>query len=108
MKIVERKNIDTEKWDSLVEKTKGAGFYSYSWYMDAVAENWSVLVNHDYSEGIALPYTTRLGVDKLYAPIFVSYVEFLGSQLKVKSYEEIIRNSFQEYLLVNQAETFHE
>mgnify|MGYP006079361549 CR=1 FL=1 len=106
MKIVERKNIDTVKWDSLVEKTKGAGFYSYSWYMDAVAENWCVLVNHDYSEGIALPYTTRLGVDKLYAPIFVSYVEFLGSQLNVKSYEEIIKIRFKNIYLSTKQKLF--
>ena len=94
MKIVERENIDTEKWNALVDQTKDAAFFSYAWYLDATAENWCVLVNDNYSAGIALPYSKRLGVETLYTPIFVRYIEWLGDKRELKTCETFIRKRF--------------
>lgn len=77
MKFIERKEIDAEKWDALVSN-QGMSFFSYSWYLDAVAENWCVLVDDEYSNGIALPYTKRMGVEILYVPIFGRYMQAFG------------------------------
>jgi hypothetical protein len=79
MKIVERKDLDVVKWDALVQSLPSNSFFSFSWYMDAVAENWCVLVDDDYQNGIALPYTIRAGQEVLYAPIFGRYAEVFGS-----------------------------
>ena len=78
MQLVSRSNIDIVKWNHLVENTPGAAFFSYSWYLDEIAENWCVFVDDVYSKGIAIPFTVRLGVKMAYTPIFVSYVEWLG------------------------------
>lgn len=78
MKIVKREYLDIEKWDALVARFPETSFFSYSWYLDAVAERWCVLVNDDYSAGIALPYSKRLGVKILYIPIFGRYVTPYG------------------------------
>ncbi len=78
VKIVERADLDVQKWDELVVRTENAAFFSCSFYLDAVAENWCALVDEDYRVGIALPYTIRAKQRILYTPIFISYVEVLG------------------------------
>lgn len=86
MKIVERENIDLNRWDNLVT-SKSSSFFSYSWYLDATAENWSILTDDEYTFGVALPFAVRLGIETLYTPIFVRYLEWMGDnsqQLKAK------------------------
>ena len=93
MTFLESREIDTDKWDALVDRTEGASVFSYSWYLDAVAENWAVLVNDDYSSGVALPYSIRLGHKILYTPIFCSYLECLG-EMNVELLSEQIHTLF--------------
>lgn len=78
MQLLERKDIEIEKWDDLVSR-KSNGFHSYSWWLDAIAENWSIIVDKEYEHGIALPFTVKAGVKTLYNPIFSEYLEFLGN-----------------------------
>jgi hypothetical protein len=94
VKIIERENIDVNKWNALVNRTSDASFFSYAWYLDATTEQWCVLVNEDYSSGIALPYSKRFGIETLYTPIFVRYVEWLGQKQALESAAEIIRERF--------------
>ena len=93
MQIVERQNIDIEKWNALVEHSTSK-FFSYSWYLDAVAENWEILVDQNYSCGMALPYSKRLGVDTLYTPIFCRYMEWLGNSVDHGRIELILSSRF--------------
>lgn len=77
MKIIERADIDVVKWDQLVDRENGLVF-NCSCYLDAVAENWCIYVNEEYTSGIALPYVVRLNKKKLYTPIFSRTTEWLG------------------------------
>ena len=77
MNIIEREHIDIEKWNTLVTSSPGASLFSHSAYLDSVAENWCVLVDDDYSNGMALPYTIRMGVKGIYTPKFSRYLEWL-------------------------------
>lgn len=97
MKIVEREHIDIHKWDDLVALSKDATLFSLSHYLDAVAENWCVLVDENYSKGIALPYSIRLGIKCLYTPIFSRYTEFLGG-IDSKDILSYLQNYFQKLI----------
>ncbi len=90
MKFIEREHIDCEKWDRLVEDLGGLPF-SKSFYLDAVAENWCVLVDKDYSSGIAIPYVVRLGKRSVYTPLFLRCLEWIGCQITQKQLDEIKR-----------------
>lgn len=79
MKFAERSEIDIERWNALVAKEQHVLLFSYSWYLDAVAENWCILVDDNYTKGIALPYTKRMGVEILYVPIFSRSSQFIGT-----------------------------
>lgn len=80
MKFIQREHIDIEKWDALVKSDPNVAVFSLSSYLDAVAENWCIYTDDDYSKGIALPFTVRLGVKTCYTPIFLRYVEWIGDQ----------------------------
>ena len=93
MKIVERADLKTDLWDELVHHSDDSAIFSLSFYLDAVAENWCVLVDETYSKGIALPYTIRLNVKTLYTPIYLMYVEWLGADLP-KELITLLQKSF--------------
>ena len=97
MKIIQREHIDTKKWDALVSSSSDNAVFSMSTYLDAVAENWCVLTDDNYSKGIALPFTVRLGIKVVYTPIFVRYLEWFCKEIvKLESIKTIIQNEFQQ------------
>ncbi len=78
--LIERAELNAQKWDELVERTPQSSVFSSSFYLDEVSENWCVLVNENYTTGLALPYSVRAKRKILYTPIFVSYLEVLGEK----------------------------
>ncbi|MEA3452279.1 MAG: hypothetical protein U9Q83_10310 [Bacteroidota bacterium] len=48
LKILERKYIDTKKWDLCVKNANNSLIYAYSWYLDIVAQNWSGIISENY------------------------------------------------------------
>lgn len=83
MRLIERADLNVEKWNALASSEPTASFFSQAWYLDAVAENWCVLVNDDYTKGLALPYSKRMGVQILYVPIFGRYSHAFGDVKEV-------------------------
>jgi hypothetical protein len=79
MRFIERVDLDCEKWDALVESNPSASFFSYSWYLDALAEHWCIYVDDAYSKGVALPYVKRMGIEVLYVPVFSRYISVHGA-----------------------------
>ena len=77
MILISQKDIDKVRWDSLVSLHK-ADVFSYSWYLDACAEDWCVLVDDYYQNGIALPLVSTLGILSISPPIFVRNLDFIG------------------------------
>lgn len=94
MKIIERKDLSTEKWDALVQQEPGSTFFSLSWYLDATAENWCVITNDDFTFGMALPFSIRLGQETLYTPIFVRYLELFGDREQLPAALQLVNARF--------------
>ena len=97
MNFVQRPNIDCEKWDSLVARTSNAGIYNKSFFLDALADNWCIYVDQDYSRGIAIPFTQKLKYKIVYTPNFLRSVNFLGAINQSFAIEILnkIKNEFQ-------------
>ena len=70
MEFVHRKNIDTGRWDELIENSTAETIYAYSWYLDAVAENWSALMVGDYQFVMPLIWKKKYGIRFLYQPFY--------------------------------------
>jgi hypothetical protein len=94
LNFIEREHIDIEKWDRLVSTTKGSSVFSMSFYLDAVAENWCILVNEDYTRGMAIPYVVRLKMRCCYTPIFVRYLEWFGPSVDDHRFMAMLKAQF--------------
>lgn len=70
MKIayIHRGDIDTEKWNRVIAESPAETIYPYSWYLDAVAENWSALVTEDYRFIMPVVWKKKAGIKYLYQP----------------------------------------
>lgn len=95
MKFVEREHIDTARWDALVRNTPGSSVFSLSVYLDHVAERWCILIDDEYTRGIALPYVVRLGIKLCYTPVFVRYLEWFGLPMDDHRFMVELKHQFQ-------------
>lgn len=72
IRYLTRKQIDVEKYDTCIEKSVNSRIYAFSWYLDIVADNWSVLVRGDYEAVMPLPFRKKFGfVNYVYPPFWV-------------------------------------
>lgn len=62
--------IDKKKWDERIASSFNAIIYSYSWYLDIVAEGWDALVEDDYKAVMPLTWKKKFGIHYLYQPWF--------------------------------------
>ena len=74
--------IDKSAYDRCVKGSKHFRITATSGYLDAVAQNWDVLVHKDYEVVMPLPKRTKFGFNYIYTPVFVQ-------QMGVFSPEEV-------------------
>lgn len=94
MIYLDRKDIDIERWDACVAKDQQENIFCYSWYLDAVSENWGALLSPDYSTLIPIPYTTKLGVKRFYQAPFTREYAIFGTDFGWKEVIEHLKNNF--------------
>ncbi len=70
IRFLNRKEIDDKKWDDLVTHSANSLPYAFSWYLDAVAENWGALVLNDFEAVMPLVWLRKLGIKCLYQPYY--------------------------------------
>lgn len=90
MKLIHRSELDLKRWDALVEK-HAADVFSYSWYLDSCAQDWCVFVDDNFENGIALPFTVKMGIKAISPPIFVRNLDFIcnDNNFPARALEEI-------------------
>jgi hypothetical protein len=70
IRFLKRKEIDEQKWDEVISHSFNSLPYAFSWYLDAVAENWDALVLNNYEAVMPLVWLRKLGVKCLYQPYY--------------------------------------
>jgi hypothetical protein len=70
LRLLKRKEIDVQIWDDLIAHSPFETIYPYSWYLDAVAENWSALVADDYRFVMPLVWKKKAGMKYIYQPFY--------------------------------------
>lgn len=68
IKQVQRKNIDDERWNSIIAASKHETIYPYTWYMDASADQWFGLVMGDYEFIMPVAYRKKYTIKYIYQP----------------------------------------
>ena len=63
-------DIDKIKWDRCIQESSNGIVFAYSWYLDAVIDNWDALVFNDYQAVFPITKKTKWGLNYLFNPIF--------------------------------------
>lgn len=91
IKHITRKDLDVAKYDACIAEAVNSRIYAYSWYLDAVADNWDVLVYGDYQAVMPLPWRRKYFIHYIYTPAWIQ-------QLGIFSVEELHQNLIQSFL----------
>ena len=88
--FLERKDIDTDKWDKTIQNATNGLPYAYSWYLDICTDgNWEALLSPDYQFILPLPSNRKiLGYKQIYHPYFSQQLGLFSNQ---KITPEILR-----------------
>lgn len=102
--LINRNEIDTEKWDRCIANSVNGMVYGYSWYLDIVAENWCGLVGDDYQAIFPLPFNTKYGISYVYQPFFTQQLGLFSiapiSQTLVSDFLDAIPDNFR-FIAIN-------
>ena len=84
IKYISYAEIDKQKWDNCIQHAGNGLIYAYSWYLDAMAENWDALVLNDYETIMPLTWNKKYGVHYLYQPYFCASLGIF-SKIEIKA-----------------------
>jgi hypothetical protein len=90
MKFIPQAQLDKTAWNKFVSNNC-SNHFSHSWYLDACAADWCVLIDDDWKNGIALPFACNLGIENITPVIFGRTLDFIGddTNFQSKALEEI-------------------
>ncbi len=101
MKFIHQSQLDKVAWDNFVGKNF-QGLFSRSWYLDSCATDWCVLIDKNWENGIALPFTTNLGIENLTPIIFGRTIDFIGNDA---NFQTKALNAIQKRFKIGQLQT---
>jgi hypothetical protein len=100
-RFLKRKEIDNSSWDNLIARSAQSLPYAYTWYLDAVAENWEALVLGDYEAVMPLVWLRKLGIKCLYQPYFCQQLGvFAEKKLAAETLKQFLQLATQKYAYV--------
>lgn len=76
---LQRKEIDTIKWDHCIDRSSNGLVYGYSYYLDHMSKHWDALVLGDYEAVMPLPWNKKYGISYLYQPPFTASLGVFGN-----------------------------
>ncbi|WP_132055702.1 hypothetical protein [Pseudocnuella soli] len=75
---LKRAEIDALKWDAFIDASPNGLVYAYSWYLDAMCDQWDALVLDDYAAVMPIPWRKKWGIKYVYTPAFVQQLGVMG------------------------------
>lgn len=78
MKLVNRQELNADKWEHWLELVSvNKPFLSLD-YLDCVSQNLLFVINDQETGGMPLPYFEKWGVKTLYMPVFCRWIDWIG------------------------------
>lgn len=66
----------------------------YSWYLDAVSDNWGAVVSDDQKTIFPVTYTTKVGVKQFNQAMFTREFDVMGDDFTIDEAIGILKNQF--------------
>lgn len=101
-KHLTRKNLDVAKYDACISQAVNSRIYAYSWYLDAVADNWDVLVYGDYQAVMPLPWRRKYFIHYIYTPAWVQQLGvFYLSEISFQILEKFLNKIPKKFIKIS-------
>ena len=78
-RFLKRSEIDKQKWNALQQKYAKGLPYANSWYLDAVCDNWNIIIYKDYEAGFVFQINRKLGIPYSLHPFLIQQLGFFGT-----------------------------
>lgn len=78
--LLNRQDIDDEKWNTFVERSPQGYIYHYTWYLDIVCPNWKAIVIKNNQEWLAvmpLNIQRKWGLSYIFQPLLTQFLGIL-------------------------------
>lgn len=72
IQYIKRNELNAEKWDDCIKTAENGLIYGYTWWLDAMADNWDALVLNDYEAVMPITWRKKYGFYYLYQPAFTA------------------------------------
>ena len=76
-----RKQVNDDLWDACIGQSTNGLIYAYSFYLDAMADNWDALVLDNYKAVMPLPWRKKWNIYYLYQPFLTAQLGIFGNNL---------------------------
>jgi hypothetical protein len=86
------KEIDKKKWDACIDNAANGLIYPYSFYLDAMSENWDALVADDYENVMPLTWKKKYSILYLYQPRFTASLGVFGDNISAQTVNLFLEN----------------
>jgi hypothetical protein len=89
--------INKTKWDACIDKADNGLIYGYSFYLDAMANNWDALVlstgsgGNDYEAVMPLTWNKKYSIHYLYQPPFTACLGVFGNSVTAEIVNEFLK-----------------
>ena len=98
IEFLKRKEIQEEKWDQVIAGSLAETIYPYSWYLDAVSENWSALVVDDYRFVMPVVWKKKAGMKYIYQPFYTQQLGvFSREYVKTELIRKMLKILYKKY-----------
>jgi hypothetical protein len=85
-------NIDKIKWDRCIDNAANGLIYAYSFYLDAMSENWDALILNDYEMVMPLTWKKKYTIYYLYQPFFTASLGIFGNNISAEIVKFFLEN----------------
>lgn len=72
IRLLNRDEIDTRKWNRIINESEGGLLYALTDYLDGVCSSWKALILGDYEIIMPLPVKKKWCIEYLYQPLGLS------------------------------------
>ena len=90
IQYIKRSDLNIQKWDACIDAASNGLIYAYSFYLDALCDNWDALVMGDYEAVMPLPWRKKWGITYVYQPFLVAQLGAFGKEMTGAVLEQFI------------------
>jgi hypothetical protein len=76
-----RKQVNDDLWNACIASSSNGLIYSYTYYLDAMADNWDALIFENYKAVMPLPRRKKWNIHYLYQPFLTAQLGVFGNEV---------------------------